>query len=151
MTTRLDAGEGKHPDNIRPRPQTVIDRPRVMKRLLEAAAYPIVLLVAPAGFGKTTAVRQLLTQCDNPILIATPPAATTLGRFVHAFARGCSPLFPAMSSPPNEFTAEPSNSEQQLELYSAWAIANLRNVECTIAIDDLQHTDGDVNIAEFLV
>ena len=69
-------------------PQTVSTRRRVTKRLLEAATYPIVLVIAPAGFGKTTAIRHFLAQCENVILVNTP-VATTLEQFIHAFARAC--------------------------------------------------------------
>lgn len=55
-----------------------------------------------------------------------------------------------MSSPPNDFT-DVDNPEQELELYSSWVIANLRAASCTIAIDDLHHTESDDRIAELLV
>lgn len=131
------------------RGQTVIDRPRVTRRLLEAAEYPIILLTAPAGFGKTTAIKQFLARCENAIFVATPPTATTLDRFVHAFAHGCAAQIPAMSSPPTEFSDLLPSSEE-LELQSAWAIANLQGTTCMLAIDDLQHTDSDPRVAAFL-
>ncbi|MGA2392646.1 MAG: LuxR C-terminal-related transcriptional regulator [Candidatus Lustribacter sp.] len=121
-----------------------------MGRLLEAAEYRIILVTAPAGFGKTTSIKQFLTRCDVPILVSTPPSANTLGHFMHAFANGCRSTIQAMSSPPAELSDQPISPEQELELYSAWAIANLRGVACTIAIDDLQHTDADPRVADFL-
>jgi DNA-binding CsgD family transcriptional regulator len=151
MSTRLSPGDVKETIRAQPRPQSIIARPRVLARLLEAASYPVILIVAPAGFGKTTAIRQLLSTRSNAVLITTPPAANTLVGFIHAFARGCSSLIPTMSVPPDELPANASNAEPELELYSAWAIANLRDTECTIAIDDLQHTAGDDNISAFLV
>ena len=138
------------PSLARAKQEPVINRPRVMQRLFEAATYPIVLVIAPAGFGKTTAIRQLLSTRQNAVLVATPSGANTLSRFVFAFARACSAVVPSMSSPPNEFT-EPNNPEQELELYSAWAIANLQTAQCTIAIDDLHHVEQDKRIAELLV
>lgn len=131
------------------RGQTVIDRPRVTRRLLEAAEYPVILLTAPAGFGKTTAIKQFLAGCENAIFVATPPTASTLDRFVHAFAHGCAALVPAMSTPPTEFSDQLPSSEE-LELQSAWAIANLRGITCMLAVDDLHHTDSDPRVAAFL-
>lgn len=130
--------------------QAVIERPRVMRRLLEAAEYPIILINAPAGFGKTTSIKQFLARCENPILVSTPASASTLGPFIQAFAQGCGTVIPAMTSPPSELSDQPLSSEQELELHTAWAIANLRTVSCTIAIDDLQHADSDPRVADFL-
>lgn len=121
-----------------------------MRRLLEAAEYPIILIAAPAGFGKTTAIRQFLARCENPIFISTPQPTSNLSRFIRAFSEGCCTFVPAMSTPPSELSEEALSSELELELHTAWAIANLRTVPCTIAIDDLQHADGDPRVAAFL-
>ena len=111
----------------------------------------MILIVAPAGYGKTTAIRQLLQRYENPVFISTPPTATTIDRFIHAFASDCSQRFPAMSSPPNEVAPGDHDAEHRVQLFSAWALAHLGNANCVIAIDDLQYTDRDPRIAEFLV
>jgi ATP/maltotriose-dependent transcriptional regulator MalT len=40
------------------------ERPRLVERLGEAAAYPIVMVIAPAGYGKSTAVTEYLETLD---------------------------------------------------------------------------------------
>lgn len=124
-----------------------IERVRLTNRLSAAAAYPIVLIFAPAGFGKTTALRQFLAKSKTAILLATP-AAVTLEHFVSVFATSCSEFYPQMARPPHEALAD---KRHQVELYAAWAIANLREADCTIAIDDLQNSDDDPAISSFLV
>jgi len=52
----------------RPRPAAVeVPRPRVLDRLAPALRYPLVLVSAPAGYGKTTAVNQWLDSLDLPV------------------------------------------------------------------------------------
>jgi LuxR family maltose regulon positive regulatory protein len=57
-------------------PSYVIDRPR-LTRLLDGAEAQVVLLLAPAGYGKTTLARQWLaeTQCNAVWYRAAPPSA----------------------------------------------------------------------------
>src|SRR5580704_17259430 len=95
------------------RGQTVIERPRIIRRLLEAAEYPVILITAPAGYGKTTSIKQFLARCDNPILVSTPSSASTLGHFILAFAQGCSTLIPTMSTPPLEISEQLLSSEKE--------------------------------------
>jgi ATP/maltotriose-dependent transcriptional regulator MalT len=124
-------------------------RSRINRRLLEAATYPVVLIIAPAGFGKTTALRHFLTHHEGVIFVNTP-LATTLERFIHAFSRECSQHFPEMASPPSASAVDASDGQSELELYSAWASKHLRGVKCTIVIDDLQHADNVQSVAAFL-
>lgn len=125
-------------------------RPRIVKRLSQARACPIILIIAPAGFGKTTALRHLLSQCDKTVLVSTPRTAT-LEQFILAFALGCSACFPEMASPPQEIDARNADKERNLDIYVGWAITHLGNAKCIIAVDDLQNADGDPDIATFLI
>jgi ATP/maltotriose-dependent transcriptional regulator MalT len=108
-----------------------------------------VLIIAPAGFGKTTAMRHFLAQHENVIFVNTP-IATTLEQFIHAFARECSQYFPEMASPPHESVVDVMDAQSELELYTAWASTHLRDAKCTIAIDDLQHADHAHSVSAFL-
>jgi DNA-binding CsgD family transcriptional regulator len=132
-----------------PVPKSATIRHRITKRILEAATYPIIFVIAPAGFGKTTAIHHALAQRESAIFIATPRAAT-LEQFVNAFARGCSRYFPEMALPPHESSAGTANAEGNLDIYTAWASTHLRNAKCTIVIDDLHHADDSHAVANFL-
>jgi DNA-binding CsgD family transcriptional regulator len=129
---------------------TAVERPRVLDRIKQAARYPIITVVAPAGYGKSTAIRQYLRHSENPILISTPPAAGNLDGFVRAFAAACAKQCPAMASFPDDPSMQASPSSQRSDIYAAWALANLSEAACTIAIDDLHHADSDPSIALFL-
>jgi LuxR family transcriptional regulator, maltose regulon positive regulatory protein len=45
----------------------LVARPRLIERLLEVLNYNLVLVSAPAGFGKTTLVSEWVRQNDPPI------------------------------------------------------------------------------------
>ena len=110
--------------------------------------FPITLVIAPAGFGKTTAIKCLLAESDQAsIYVATPPA-TSFEYFIQAFARACSAHFPQMATPPHH--ADAGSEEANLDVYIAWAAIHLRTSSSTIAIDDLQYSDQDRSIGFFL-
>lgn len=66
-----------------------IARPRIMARLDVAAERPVILVEAPAGYGKSVAVRQwVATRRDGPaVWIDLPTVATRPARFVSALLR----------------------------------------------------------------
>src|SRR5512140_982251 len=42
-------------------------RPRLQERILHGLAGPLTLVIAPAGFGKTTLVASSIAACTNPV------------------------------------------------------------------------------------
>src|SRR5487761_2353590 len=68
-------------------PFTPIFRPRVIDRIAASARLRVCLIVAPAGFGKTTAMQQFLEQSSQPVVrfSARPEHATILG-FIRGLA-----------------------------------------------------------------
>src|SRR5215470_17730053 len=48
-----------------PRPH-IVSRPRLLERLNEGLYHKLILISAPAGFGKTTLVSQWLAGCHRP-------------------------------------------------------------------------------------
>jgi LuxR family maltose regulon positive regulatory protein len=130
---------------------SAIERPRVLHRISQAARYPITTIIAPAGYGKSTAIRQFLGLSANSVLIETPPTAVGLDEFVVAFAAACTRHYRTMGAPPIEPSSDSTAGGRRSEIYAAWALANLGETPCTIAVDDLHHTDADPTIATFLV
>jgi ATP/maltotriose-dependent transcriptional regulator MalT len=135
---------------MRRSPNIVTERQRVLCRFLDAAKYPIVTVVAPAGYGKSTAIRHFLQHCADPILIGIPASAATLDGFLRAFGAGCAKRYPSMAVLPDEPGTGADDTGQRTAQYVAWALAHLSKAKCTIAVDDLHHTDQDPSIASFL-
>jgi DNA-binding CsgD family transcriptional regulator len=133
-----------------PSPRNTAPRPRIAERFSMAATYPITLIIAPAGYGKTTAVRSLLAQSDQITVYVSTPQATSFEYFIQAFARACSSHFSEMATPPRESNAGSQDDDSCIELYTAWATLQLQDAKCTIAIDDLQYADHDPSIGIFL-
>lgn len=129
--------------------QKTLQRKHVLDRLKDAAAYPVTLVIAPAGFGKTTAVQQLLQSESRSIRVGTPQQSN-LEQFIATFAESCSCIFPEMSAPPHEPLPARKGESTLVALYAAWAIKHLRPVGCTIFIDDLQHADSCSEVTAFL-
>ncbi len=76
----------------------IIKRPR-LTRLLDEANAPLILLVAPAGYGKTTLARQWLAKCRHQYAwyTATPPSAD-----VSALALGLARVLETIVAGPTE-------------------------------------------------
>jgi DNA-binding CsgD family transcriptional regulator len=128
----------------------LLARPRVTECLVSAAAYPMTAVIAPAGFGKTTAVNGLLGQRPNSSVLIATPSDANIDKFIQSFALAFSPHFPDMATPPSETNAGAQNIESNIDLYVAWAYAYLRNITFTIAVDDLQRADDDPSVGLFL-
>ncbi len=131
-------------------PRAPLSRQRITERLLSATTYPMTAVIAPAGFGKTTAVNELLKERRSSSVVVSTPNDATIDKFMQAFALAFSPHFPDMATPPSEANAGVQNIEGAINLYVAWASAHLRDLSLTIAIDDLQRADHDPSIAIFL-
>ena len=130
--------------------KTGLVRTRVLERLLEAHAYSITAIVAPAGFGKTTAIRHMLAVVSAPIFIKVP-APCTLQQFMYEFARNCSNRFPSMKTPPDTLPSALDDTNQAIDVFLAWTLVHLKDAECTIAIDDVQNAEASEGIISFLV
>ncbi|MGH3025619.1 MAG: AAA family ATPase, partial [Gaiellaceae bacterium] len=74
---------------IRERP--IIDRPRLIKLLDESEAR-IILLLAPAGYGKTTLARQWAKTLSGAIWVSCTPAHRDVVTFAEDVAKGIDAL-----------------------------------------------------------
>lgn len=64
-----------------------IERPRLVERLSVSASFPIALLVAPAGYGKSVVLRQYLRSLRQPCArFALRAEYATLLSFLRGFA-----------------------------------------------------------------
>lgn len=122
-------------------PGTGLIRKRVVERVLQAYEYPVTAVVAPAGFGKTTAIRHVLLDIPGAIFVRIP-ALCTLQQFILEFAHCCSAQFPAMIVPPDTLPSALDDTNQAIDIFFSWSLAHMKNVECTIAIDDIQNAEA---------
>jgi DNA-binding CsgD family transcriptional regulator/tetratricopeptide (TPR) repeat protein len=123
-------------------------RERVSARFRDASAYPITIVVAPAGFGKSTAIHNFLADHGDASVIRTPDASS-LERFIGEFARVLAFRVPEIVSVP-EWTRAGSDMDEAVEVYVAWALNHLSNAGGTIAIDDLHHGSSDPGVLAFV-
>jgi ATP/maltotriose-dependent transcriptional regulator MalT len=114
-------------------------RTRVLERIAHACAYPVALIVAPAGYGKSVALRQYLDTRSEPYMrFEVRPEHATLPSFIRAFAESLSGVAPHMvASLPEALRGTPTADE-----LAAWFNAQLQEYRGLIAVDDLQYAQA---------
>jgi ATP/maltotriose-dependent transcriptional regulator MalT len=129
-----------------------IDRPRVVDRIAAAAQHPIVMLVAPAGYGKSTAMRQYIATLHEPVVRYNVRAdgATLLG-FVRGFANALSAVAPDVrATVTGAFESAQSSPTPGAEL-AGWMHAHVKSHAGLIAIDDLHVAEDEPEVSRFLI
>jgi len=127
-----------------------IDRPRVLERLATAAQYRIATIIAPAGFGKSVAVRQFLETVPSPIVYDVPADATTLLPFVRGLADAFEPSVPGLRRSLASALDGARSSEHPGRDLAAWVATHIRSLDRLIVIDDLHNGEGDPEISRFI-
>ncbi len=132
---------------------TPVVRPRIIDRLQAAARGRIVLIIAPAGYGKTVALRQYLaTMATTPsALFALRSDHATLLGFLRGFAEALGEVAPDLRK--TVFGAYEKNAASKtpgVDL-AMWMHAHIKSFGGVIALDDLQIAENDPEITRFLV
>src|SRR5579862_9041361 len=102
---------GRRQSNPHRRPCRLIERPRLLKLLDEADARTI-LLVAPAGYGKTTLARQWAKTLTGTIWVASTPAHRDVVTFSEDVAAGVDALGGSASRFIGEYMRARSNPQR---------------------------------------
>lgn len=128
-----------------------IERPRVVARLAASASFPITLMVAPAGYGKSVILRQYFRSLDEASVRFSLRAehGTLLGflRGLTEALRDWAPhAVPALSDAFERSTASPNRGAD----LARWLHAHLEGFGGVVAIDDLHLADEDAGVAEFV-
>ena len=80
------------------RPRTTrawVARPRLLERLEQRRDRPLTLVVAPAGYGKTTLVSSWLAACDCPsVWLSLDEGDNNLALFLSYFSAAVQTIFP---------------------------------------------------------
>jgi ATP/maltotriose-dependent transcriptional regulator MalT len=126
-----------------------IERPRLLERFLTAAHYRITSVIAPAGYGKSVAMRQYLLTLPSFLLYEVASDATTLAPFARGLVTALCNVVPDLEAA--FASASPAGDRQCTagEL-AAWLAPRLRDLDTTIAIDDLHIGDDDPEITHFV-
>jgi ATP/maltotriose-dependent transcriptional regulator MalT len=127
-----------------------IDRPRVLDRLATAAQYRIATIIAPAGFGKSVAVRQYVAGVPSAVVYDVPPDASTLVPFVRGFADALEGVVPALRRSLATALDGARSSEAPGRDLAAWVGTHIRSLNALIVVDDLHNGEGDPEISRFI-
>lgn len=128
-----------------------IVRSRIIERIRAVSARSVVLLIAPAGYGKSVALRQYLATLRDPYVRfdVTTEHAKLLG-FLRGLAQAVGSAAPhAMATLAGAYERNPASATRGTDL-AQWMRAHLENFRGIISIDDLHITDGDPEVARFL-
>ena len=127
-----------------------LTRPRLTGRLAKAARYPIVAIVAAAGFGKSVALRDFLqTERIEHVRYDVRADHRTLLEFVRGFAKAVESSAPgALASFADAQARAIESKHAPLEL-ALWMLEHVHAVKA-IVLDDLHHIDGDLESTTFV-
>ncbi|MFY9737710.1 MAG: AAA family ATPase, partial [Candidatus Cybelea sp.] len=121
-----------------------LERPRLLERLSLSASFPIALLVAPAGYGKSVVLRQYLRGLREPcVRFALRAEHATLLSFLRGFAEALGESAPhATTALPGAYERNQASPKRGTDL-ARWMNVHLESFSGVVAIDDLQIADDD--------
>jgi ATP/maltotriose-dependent transcriptional regulator MalT len=126
-------------------------RRRVVDRIAAAAMQRVVLIVAPAGYGKSVALRHYLDSLTEQYVRydVLSDNAGLLG-FLRGFADALAEIAPdARGTLAGAYETNARSPSPGSDL-ALWMHSHLRSYRGIIAIDDLQFAQGDREVARFL-
>jgi ATP/maltotriose-dependent transcriptional regulator MalT len=131
-------------------PDYFIERPRLTKLLDEATA-PVIMLIAPAGFGKTTLARQWLAHRRRGWYRGSPAAADVAALAV-GLARSASVIVPDAGRRMGERLRATGTPEQDVEPLAELLAEDLADwpSEAWLAFDDYQFATESAFAEEFV-
>ena len=129
----------------------LIERPRLAERLAASARCPVALLIAPAGYGKSVALRQYLGTLVEPnVRFALRSEHVTLLGFLRGLTQTLHRVAPhAITSLAGAYERNTSSPKRGSEL-ARWMHAHLESFSGVIAIDDLHVAESDPEVAQFV-
>ncbi|MBV8490615.1 MAG: AAA family ATPase [Candidatus Eremiobacteraeota bacterium] len=121
---------------------TRLMRARINDRLARATQYPVTLILAPAGFGKSVALRDfLLSARIDAVRFDVRREDESLLDFARRFCSALEPVAPSASAAFSALQERVMGSTQAPKDMCAWFAEHLRRVVCTIVVDDLHFAE----------
>ncbi len=123
-----------------------VDRPRLTSRIADASTYPVAVLTAEAGMGKSTALRAYLADREpDAVLFELHVRHDSPARFARGLADA---LEPRLSTIGNSLALAHERSllvDDPAAFLGAWLAEHLGSLSVPIAIDGLHHArDGEI-------
>ncbi len=148
MIRRLAAADSARANT----PFEPVVRERLLDRFDAASAYRIVLVAAPAGFGKSVAVRHYLEhrRIDHVRCVLRREHDTLLG-VLGAFAAAVERIAPNMLHAYSSFYSNVEQSPTIARGVAQWIATMLKSYRGAIFIDDMHHARSDPRVAEMLM
>jgi LuxR family maltose regulon positive regulatory protein len=126
-------------------------RARLNERIARAAQYPVAMIVAPAGFGKSVALRDYLeTARIEAVRYDVRREDRTLLAFVRGLSEALEPVAPAAIGAFSEIQSRLLSSTDPVRDASDWMSEHLRRTICTIVVDDFHYAASDEGTTQFL-
>ena len=133
-------------------PVTRLLRARINERLSHATRFPVTLIVAPAGFGKTVALRDFVeTARIDGVRYDVAREDATLMAFVHGLSTTLHSVAPGLTAAFPALQQRVMNAPDGVREVGKWFAEHLKRTVCTIVIDDLHHAAADPHVVPLLV
>jgi ATP/maltotriose-dependent transcriptional regulator MalT len=127
-------------------------RARVNDRLTRAARFPVTLIVAPAGFGKSVALRDFVeTARLEAVRYDVPREHRTLTAFAHGLSAALEPVVPSALAAFPAMQQRLMGAADPVRELASWFAEHLKRTVCTIVLDDLHHAAADLSTVTLLV
>jgi ATP/maltotriose-dependent transcriptional regulator MalT/DNA-binding SARP family transcriptional activator len=131
----------------------VLERPRLLRALAENAARPVTLVVADAGYGKTTLVAAFSRQLVRPVvwysLMPSDADPIVFGRYLLEGFRRDTPRFGRDFSRALEEARPGARSVEMLAGTLANELATLRGPTRLLVLDDFQEVSSNRSVVAF--
>ena len=127
-------------------------RPRLNDRLAQATQFPVTLIVAPAGFGKSVALRDfMLTSRMEAVRYDVRREDDTLLAFARRLGEALAPVVPSAAAAFPEMQQRVLESTDPKGQLGDWFVEHLKRTSCTVVVDDLHFAAADPAAIGFLV
>ena len=132
------------------RERRIIERPRLIKLLDECQAR-VILLLAPAGYGKTTLARQWAKTLNGAVWVTLTPAHRDVARFAEDVAAGIDSLGGNASRFIGEYVRARSNPQRAAREIGAALVEQMDTARVQwLVLDDYHEVNESPELAELI-